>query len=33
MIVKSFAKINLSINVGPRGDNGYHHREMAVRLT
>ena len=31
MIVKSFAKINLSINVGPRGDNGYHQVDMVMQ--
>ena len=31
MIVKSFAKINLSINVGPRGENGYHQVDMVMQ--
>ena len=31
MLVKSFAKINLSIDVGPRGDNGYHRVDMVMQ--
>lgn len=31
MIVKSFAKINLSIDVGPRGENGYHRVDMVMQ--
>lgn len=31
MIVKSFVKINLSIDVGPRGDNGYHRVDMVMQ--
>lgn len=29
--VKSFVKINLSIDVGPRGDNGYHRVDMVMQ--
>lgn len=29
--VKSFAKINLSIDVGPRGENGYHRVDMVMQ--
>ena len=31
MIVKSFAKINLSIDVGPRDDSGYHRVDMVMQ--
>ena len=31
MIVKSFAKINLSIDVGPLDDNGYHRVDMVMQ--
>ena len=31
MIVKSFAKINLSIDVGPLGENGYHRVDMVMQ--
>ena len=29
--IKSFVKINLSIDVGPRGDNGYHRVDMVMQ--
>lgn len=31
MIVKSFVKINLSIDVGPLGDDGYHRVDMVMQ--
>lgn len=31
MIVKSFVKINLSINVGPLGEDGYHRVDMVMQ--
>ena len=31
MIVNSFVKINLSIDVGPRGENGYHRVDMVMQ--